>query len=131
MRVFDASSFYLAIKKQRLDLLLNSYISSLTQYELGNVLWKEVKLKKAISESEALTVMEFLNHQILKMKTAHPNLMQTLKTAFQLKLNYYDASCVCAAKGLGLPLITEDKVLKAHAIHYISVFSLSEISESS
>ena len=129
MRIFDASSFYLVIKEQRLDLLPNSYFLSLTQYELGNVIWKEVKLKKGISESEALTVMEFFIHQMLKMKVTHLDSMQTLKTAFQLKLNYYDASYICAAKSLGLPLITEDKVLKAHAIDYISVFSLSEISK--
>ena len=129
MRIFDASSFYLVIKEQRLDLLPNSYFLSLTQYELGNVIWKEVKLKKGISESEALTVMEFFIHQMLKMKMTHLDSMQTLKTAFQLKLNYYDASYICAARSLGLPLIKEDKVLKAHSIDYIYVFSISEISK--
>jgi predicted nucleic acid-binding protein len=86
----------------------------LAAYEMGNGLWKQVRLLKLMSAEEAHTIHDALagllsRATILRMEELdHANAMD-----FALKhgISYYDACYVVAAESLGLPLATEDRKL--------------------
>ena len=81
-------------------------VSSLTEYEVGNVLWKENKQKKlkdpariAAIFSEALGPLR---------KKAIDSLSNVLALAIERNLTYYDASCAYLAEKENLRLVTQD-----------------------
>ncbi len=65
MRIlFDASALLNIIRTlgdKSLSYIREGYKLTLTQYEIGNALWKEATLLKRISVSEALTLLKFLS----------------------------------------------------------------------
>ena len=80
-------------------------VSSLTEYELGNVLWKETKKKKIDFRLAAQTFSEVLAE--LK-KINIDDIGAILTIALERNLTFYDASYVYIAEGQGLKLVTED-----------------------
>jgi predicted nucleic acid-binding protein len=61
LSLFDASALLNLVRKRgknTLKLLKGNYILTLTFYEVGNALWKEVLLTRCIDISEANKVLE-------------------------------------------------------------------------
>ncbi len=83
-------------------------VSSLTEYELGNVLWKEAKNKRIDYDAAAQNFSEALS-ELTKMSIN--GIGDVLKIAIERNLTFYDASYVYIAEKEGLKLVTEDTEL--------------------
>lgn len=127
MRVFDTSSIYLAVKRGSIGLLMNAYTLTLAKYEIGNAIWKQIRLKKALSPKEGEKVLRVFGKIFHEMEVIEPDYERVLKISTDLRVNYYDASYLQAAQKLRIPLITEDKKLRVVADEYIEAYSLDEI----
>ncbi len=118
MRIlFDASALLNIIRAlgdKSLSYIREGYELTLTPYEIGNALWKEVTLLRRISVSEALTLLKFLSIICEKyLVTIDPqDRVSILKLAHALKLTYYDASYVVAANEHEALLVTDDTKLR-------------------
>ncbi len=80
-------------------------VSSLTEYEIGNVLWEEGKLKKIEFKEAAQIFSETLSE--LK-KISIDGVGDVLAIALERNLTFYDASYAYISEKQGLMLITED-----------------------
>lgn len=127
MRVFDTSSIYLVVKRGNIGLLMNAYTLTLAKYEIGNAIWKEIRLKKALSPKEGEKVLSVFGKIFNEMEIIEPDYGRVLKISTDLHVNYYDASYLQAAQKLQLPLVTEDRKLRIVAEEYIEVYSFDEI----
>ncbi len=125
--IFDASSIWLAVSKEKFEILKNKFSVELVKYEIGNVLWKKVVLEKIYSLEEALFLADFLQRILNKMNLLTPEIKEVLEIAVKLKINFYDASYLALAKKLKMPLITEDRLLKEKSKRIVKVYSLREI----
>jgi len=80
-------------------------VSSLTEYELGNVLWKEAKTKK-INYIEAARIF---SEALSELRTVNiDGLHGVLEIGLERNLTFYDASYAYLAEKHGLKLVTED-----------------------
>jgi predicted nucleic acid-binding protein len=82
--------------------------SSLTEYELGNVLWKEAK-KKKINYKDAARIFSGAMSEFKKISS--DGLEEILTLALERDLTFYDASYAYVAEKDSLILVTEDLAL--------------------
>lgn len=114
--IYDASSIYRAIEIGAFNKLLEGKTLDLAQYELGNVVWKEVTRNK-ISESEGAKLIKFISKVISLMEILKIGIRnEVLKVAVDNNLSYYDASYLYASISMKDALVTEDKKLLERAI---------------
>jgi predicted nucleic acid-binding protein len=114
--IYDASSIYRAIEIGDFNKLLEGKTLDLAQYELGNVVWKEVTRNK-ISESEGAKFVKFISKVISLMEILKIGIRsEVLKVAVDNNLSYYDASYLYASISMKDVLVTEDKKLLSRAI---------------
>jgi len=127
--VFDASAIFEAIVKRNVGILSDQFTIELAKYELGNVLWKRRVLVGDISDKEYLRLGKVIK-RVLKLMNiisidCHED--EVLRIAKELRITFYDASYVYAAKSKNLPLITQDKELIRKANKTITVMRLEDI----
>ena len=123
--LFDASSVVQVIKsyeeEKTLRLLSENCILDLTKYEVGNALWKEHMLRRAIEADELKELLDLLRTVILRTKAISVDAQDLPRVAEVAKnegITFYDASYVIAAKVQNLTLVTEDANLaKAASKH--------------
>ncbi len=116
--IYDASSIYRAIEIGAFNKLLEGKTLDLAQYELGNVVWKEVARNK-ISESEGAKLIKFISKTISLMEILKIGIKkEVLKVAVDKNLSYYDASYLYASISMRDVLVTEDKKLLAIAVEF-------------
>lgn len=114
--IYDASSIYRAIEIGAFNKLLEGKTLDLAQYELGNVVWKEVARNK-ISGSEGAKLIKFISKVISLMEILRIGIKnEVLKIAVDSNLSYYDASYLYASISMKDILVTEDKKLLDRAI---------------
>lgn len=84
-------------------------VSSLTRYEVGNVLWRENKQKKLKDPTRIATIFsEALNPlRVLEIDS----LANVLAVAIERNLTFYDASYAYLAEKEKLALVTQDTEL--------------------
>jgi predicted nucleic acid-binding protein len=83
-------------------------VSSLTEYELGNVLWKEAKKRKIDFKGAA----QIFSDALLELKKIGiASIGDILAIAIERNLTFYDASYAYIAEKEGLILVTEDTEL--------------------
>jgi DNA phosphorothioation-dependent restriction protein DptG len=104
----DASALYPLLLSGKAFNLEQFAVSSLTEYELGNALWKEAKKKRIKFKDAAQTFSETLSE--LK-KISIDGINNTLALAIERNLTFYDASYAHVAEKEGLLLVTEDTEL--------------------
>ncbi|HKM59477.1 MAG TPA: type II toxin-antitoxin system VapC family toxin [Candidatus Bathyarchaeia archaeon] len=80
--------------------------TNLTQYEIGNVLWKENQQKK-LKDPEQIAKIFYEAIQPLR-KLEIDSIADVLVVAIQRKLTFYDASYVYVAEKENLKLVTQD-----------------------
>lgn len=51
--LFDSSTIFRAIKKNKIELLAGNYALELARYELGNIVWKDSVLQAKVSKQES------------------------------------------------------------------------------
>ena len=123
--LFDASSMVQVIKsyeeEKTLRLFSENCILDLTKYEVGNALWKEHMLRRAIEADELKELLGLLRTIILRTKVTSidaQDLPDVAEVAEKERITFYDASYVIAAKVQNLTLVTEDANLaKAASKH--------------
>ena len=123
--LFDASSMVEVIKsceeENTLRLLSDNCILDLTKYEVGNTLWKEHILSRAIEADEFRELLDLLRTIILRTKALSvdaQDLPDVGEVAEKERITFYDASYVTIAKVQNLTLVTVDTNLaKAASKH--------------
>mgnify|MGYP000453938014 CR=1 FL=1 len=125
--IFDASSIFLAVKSKKLTVLKDAKTSQLVRYELGNAVWKEVRIHKTVSCERALELLNLLGSVVDKIEIAEPDYAETLKTACRYNLTFYDAVYVQLAMENSDVLITEDKKLRNKVSGDLDVLSVADL----
>ncbi|MCL5949364.1 MAG: type II toxin-antitoxin system VapC family toxin [Candidatus Bathyarchaeota archaeon] len=83
-------------------------VSSLTEYEIGNVFWKENQQKKL---EDPIRIATIFSEEIRPLRKLEVDLVKVLAVAIERHLSFYDASYVYLAEKEGLKLVTQDKDL--------------------
>ncbi len=113
--LFDASALINLVRDRKdgcLDLLEGGAILSLTPYEVGNALWKEVHLKGNLNPEEARYLQETFELLFGRMEVIKPSAWrEVLDLAVRAGITFYDAAYVAAAMERDLPLVTDDERL--------------------
>ena len=81
-------------------------VSSLTEYEVGNVLWKENKQKKLKNPTRIAAIFSEALGPLRKI--AMDSLSNVLAVAIERNLTFYDASYAYLAEKENLRLVTQD-----------------------
>ncbi len=82
--------------------------SELILYEVGNVIWKHIRKKKADGQ-EYIKQLFFLNIDYIPLNQDMAS--RTIALAQEYDITYYDAIHVMLSKNNETPLVTEDKEL--------------------
>lgn len=129
--LFDASSIFEAISRNRIELLVKNYTIELAKYELINILWKRLFLERDVSKEECDHIIEIIKNtlKLMHLLNINCNEKETFDLASKLEITIYYASYVYYAKKLNLKLVTEDQKLKRKIENYIKVCSIEEILE--
>jgi predicted nucleic acid-binding protein len=132
--LLDASSTLQLIRSLDNDttfrVLGESCVLDLGKYEVGNALWKEHVLRRAITEDEFHEFFKLLasvlQHSTI-LSVENQNLGDVAKIAASEKITFYDASYVEAARGHRLTLITEDAKLAKAAAKYTKTTTTNDL----
>jgi len=81
-------------------------VSSLTEYEIGNVLWKENQQKKLKNPRRTATIFSEALQPLQKI--AIDSIADVLAIAIERNLTFYDASYANIAEEQGMKLVTQD-----------------------
>ena len=81
-------------------------VSSLTEYEVGNVLWRENKQKKLKNPRKVATIFSQAMASLKKMKI--DSISDVLAIAIERNLTFYDASYAFIAERQNMKLVTQD-----------------------
>jgi predicted nucleic acid-binding protein len=81
-------------------------ISSLTEYEIGNVLWRESKQGRM--KNPQLAARTFSKAMQTLTKLQFDSIANVLAVAIERNLTFYDASYAYLAEKEGLTLVTQD-----------------------
>jgi predicted nucleic acid-binding protein len=81
-------------------------VSTLTEYEIGNVLWKENQQKKLKKPERIATIFSEILTPLRKMEI--DSLAKVLEVAIERRLTFYDASYAYLAEKENLRLVTAD-----------------------
>ena len=109
MRIYDTSALIGEIRNGSVD--PQEYILDLTSYEVGNVLYKRVKLMKNITKEEAHIVASVVNQWTNVICIGQEYLSDILDLSVELNASFYDSSYGFAAKKFNAELLTSDKKL--------------------
>ena len=111
--LFDPSSIINLCSERKIERLLEGCTLNLAFYELGNAVWKQVHLHKALTQeegSEALAALTDVYGQMRELQVEDAS--SILKIAVEEGLTYYDASYIHAAIKNDSVLVTDDRKLQ-------------------
>ena len=126
--IFDASSIFTAIREKKVRSLNGNFSLEIARYELGNIIWKDHILLQTISKEEAQRAIKTIKHTLSLMDILQiaEDEDAIFETAAELRITFYDASYVHAAKAKDLGLITEDQNLIKKVTPKIRALTLNE-----
>ncbi|MGD0202716.1 MAG: type II toxin-antitoxin system VapC family toxin [Candidatus Bathyarchaeia archaeon] len=81
-------------------------VSSLTEYEIGNVLWRENQQKKLKDSRRIATIFSEAIRPLRKMEI--DSIANVLAVAIERRLTFYDASYAYLAEKENMRLVTQD-----------------------
>ena len=125
MKVYDASSIFDLMERGVLPNVIDLATTALAVFEIGNAVWKQVRLTKKLTESQGERILLAASLLIQKMKIVIPNPLHSLKLALKENLTFYDASYLQSAIESGSELVTEDRKLQNKAEKYVKVSNSS------
>ena len=126
--LFDSSSIINLCAKKQIDKLLEGWTLSLAFYEVGNAVWKQVHLHKALTPEEGGRALDALVEVLKKMREVRvEDASAILNIAVREGLTYYDASYIHAAIKKGTTLVTDDKKLHSIAEKYVETITSEEL----
>lgn len=81
-------------------------VTSLTEYEIGNVLWRENQRKKLKNPQRVASIFSEALQPLKKIEL--DSIADVLTIAIKQSLTFYDASYAYIAEKYGLKLVTQD-----------------------
>ena len=81
-------------------------VSSLTEYEIGNTLWKQGKKKELDDPKRIATIFQEILAQLNEIPV--DSIVNVLTLAMERNLTFYDASYAYLAEREDMKLVTED-----------------------
>jgi predicted nucleic acid-binding protein len=81
-------------------------VSSLTEYEVGNVLWRETQQKKLKNPRRIATIFSEAIRPLRKIEL--DSIADVLVIAIERNLTFYDASYAYIAEKQNMKLVTQD-----------------------
>jgi len=126
--LFDSSSIINLCTERKIERLLGGSTLNLAFYELGNAIWKQVHLHKALTREEggeALAALTQVYGQMRELPVEDASSILTI--AVEERLTYYDASYIHAAKKNEALLVTDDKKLHTAASKYVETTTSEEL----
>lgn len=114
MNLLDASSIFNLFLSGKYDILISGATIPLAKYEIGNVLWKNYKVRNRISKKEAMEAGDVIFELLDSMEQIIPSLGSVLNLSLEEGLTFYDSSYLISAIDSGYDLVTDD--LKLHKI---------------
>ncbi len=109
MKIYDTSALFAAIAKDQLE--LDAFVLDLALYEGGNVIRKNLHLRKTITKEEAGDLIQILENWKNVIYIERNRLSAVLATAGECNLSFYDGAYVHAAKRYDAELLTADKAM--------------------
>jgi len=126
--IFDSSAIINMCGDRKTEKLLDGWTLNLAIYELGNAVWRQVKIHEKITVEEANLVLDSLTEvfrRLRKPETEKP--LETLKIAVKEGLTYYDASYISAAVENNLTLVTDDEKLYKIGKKYVRTVKSNDL----
>ena len=108
MNLLDVSAIFNLFQNGKYSILIGGATIPLARYEIGNILWKNYKIRNRISKNEAIESGSVLFELIDSMAQIIPSTASTLNLALEEDLTFYDASYLVAAIESGRELVTDD-----------------------
>jgi len=115
MNLFDSSAIFNLFLQGKYDTLVAGATIPLARYEIGNVLWKNYKIRRTISKKEAIEAGNVLFELIDSMEMVEPPLPSAMRIALEEGITFYDSSYVAAAIESGCDFVTDDTKLREAA----------------
>ncbi|MFP3191203.1 MAG: type II toxin-antitoxin system VapC family toxin [Thermoproteota archaeon] len=125
--VFDSSSIYSAIKLVVLGVLGGNYTVKIAEYELSNIIWKEVSLFRRITKEEGIKLLLITKDILSTMNIEEIDEIKVGELAMDYNLTFYDASYLWLAIKKGIPLVSENEKLRKKAENIVEVRRLEDI----
>lgn len=97
-------------------------VTTLTEYEIGNVLWKEGRNKRLKDPKRVAEIFEDAIKNLERYGIG--SIPEVLRLALDMKLTFYDASYIHIAKSEGFVLVTEDSALLKMSKNAVNVDGL-------
>ena len=107
--LIDTSALYPILLSGAPLKAMDCAISSLTEYEIGNVLWRESQHGRMKNAQLAATTFSKVMQTLTKLEL--DSIANVLAVAIERNLTFYDASYVYLAEKEKLTLITQDTEL--------------------
>ena len=114
MNLLDASAIFNLFQRGKYDILVSGATIPLARYEIGNILWKNYKVRNRISKREAMESGNVLFELLDSMEQIIPSSASVLDLSLGKGLTFYDSSYLVSAIESGCELVTDD--LKLHKI---------------
>ncbi len=108
MNLLDASAIVNLFQSNRFSVLLDGATIPLARYEIGNIIWKNYKIRNRISKKEAKDSGTVLFELIDSMEQIVPSPASTLTLSLEEGLTFYDSSYLVSAIETGYELVTDD-----------------------
>ncbi len=108
MNLLDASSIFNLFQSNKFSVLLDGATIPLARYEIGNIIWKNYKIRNRISKKEAKDSGTVLFELIDSMEQIVPSPASTLTLSLEEGLTFYDSSYLVSAIETGYEFVTDD-----------------------
>jgi predicted nucleic acid-binding protein len=122
--LFDSSAILNLAGTRAASELLEGHTTGLSEFEIGNALWRQATRGGKFSVQEAAKAFDKIIGLLSLMSLVeNPPPTQTLELAVSEGLTYYDASFLLAAIDSGLPLVTDDAALLKAASRHVTALA--------
>ena len=108
MNLLDASAIFNLFQSNRFSVLLDGATIPLARYEIGNIIWKNYKIRNRISKEEAKDSGTVMFELLDSMEQIVPSSASTLALSLEEGLTFYDSSYLVSAIETGYELVTDD-----------------------
>ena len=125
--LFDSSAIISLCSRKKLDKLLEGCTLNLALYELGNAVWRQVCLRKALTLEEGKMALDGLILVVGRLKKAPDSSQGILELAVKEGLTYYDASYLHAAIQSNMVLVTDDEKLSSIAKKFVETLKSDKL----
>ena len=126
--LFDSSSIINLCAREKIDELLEGVTLSLAFYEIGNAVWRQVHLHKALTQVEGGRALGAVVEVLKKMGEIRvEDASAILDIAVGEGLTFYDASYLHVAIKKETALVTDDEKLNHVAEKYVQTVTSEEL----